>query len=65
MNDQPTALPQGIPVGIRQGYSTIALIPTISARWALPLRHERITSWDNPISFGAQQWAASMSISSE
>jgi hypothetical protein len=27
---QPTALPHGIPVGIGQGYSTIALIPTIS-----------------------------------
>ena len=62
---QPTASPHGIPVGIGQGYSTIALIPEYSGSWALPLRHERITSWDNPISFGAQQWAASMSISSE
>ena len=32
-------------------------IPTISGSWALPLRHERITSWDNPITFGAQQLA--------
>jgi len=28
-------------------------IPTISGSWALPLRHERITSWDNPIGKGA------------
>jgi hypothetical protein len=62
---QPTALPHGIPVGICQGYSTIALIPEHSGSWALPLRHERITSWDNPIGFGAQQWAASVPISSE
>ncbi|WP_377480116.1 MAG: transposase [Microcoleus anatoxicus] len=54
---QPTALPHGIPVGIGQGYSTIALIPSMSARWALPLRHERITSWDNPIGKGAEQLA--------
>ena len=52
---QPTALPHGIPVGIGQGYSTIALIPSMSGSWALPLRHERITSWDNPIGKGAQQ----------
>lgn len=32
-------------------------IPESSGSWALPLRHERITSWDNPISFGAQQLA--------
>ena len=57
---QPTALPHGIPVGIGQGYSTIALTPTISGSWALPLRHERITSWENPIGKGAEQWAASL-----
>ena len=28
-------------------------IPTISRSWALPLRQERITSWDNPIGKGA------------
>jgi len=54
---QPTALPHGIPVGIGQGYSTIAWIPESSGSWALPLRHERITSWDNPLGFGAQQLA--------
>jgi hypothetical protein len=54
---QPTAVPHGIPVGIGQGYSTIAWIPSTSGSWALPLRHERITSWENPITKGAQQLA--------
>jgi len=54
---QPTALPHGIPVGIGQGYSTIAWIPSTRGSWALPLRHERITSWENPIAKGAQQLA--------
>jgi hypothetical protein len=46
-----------VPHDYRKRYSTIALIPTISGSWALPLRHERITSWDNPIGKGAQQLA--------
>jgi hypothetical protein len=29
----------------------------MSRSWALPLRHERITSWDNPIGKSAQQLA--------
>ena len=40
-----------------QGYSTIAWIPSSIGSWALPLRHERITSWENPIAKGAQQLA--------
>lgn len=32
-----------------QGYSTIAWIPEAQGSWALPLRHERITSWESPI----------------
>ena len=57
---QPTALPHAIPVRIGQDYSTIAWIPSTSGSWALPLRHECITSWENPIAKGAQQWAASV-----
>jgi len=52
---QPNASPHGVPVGIGQGYSTIAWIPSSQESWALPLRHERITSWENPIGKGAQQ----------
>jgi hypothetical protein len=37
------------PITIGQGYSTIAWIPENSGSWALPLRHEQITSWENPI----------------
>jgi hypothetical protein len=37
------------PITIGQGYSSIAWIPETEGSWALPLRHERITSWENPI----------------
>lgn len=37
------------PVTVGQGYSTLAWIPEIKGSWALPLLHERITSFDNPI----------------
>ncbi|WP_341530109.1 transposase [Nostoc sp. UHCC 0302] len=37
------------PITVGQGYSTIAWIPEDSGSWVLPLRHERITSWENPI----------------
>lgn len=43
------------PITIGQGYSTIAWIPEGSGSWALPLRHERITSWENPIQKAAWQ----------
>jgi len=33
-----------------QGYSTIAWLPETGGSWALPLRHERITSFETPIS---------------
>jgi hypothetical protein len=37
------------PITRGQGYSTIAWIPQAQGSWALPLRHERITSWESPI----------------
>ncbi|MEH2306084.1 MAG: transposase [Nostoc sp.] len=43
------------PITIGQGYSTIAWILEDSGSWALPLRHERITSWENPIQKAAWQ----------
>ncbi len=36
------------PVTVGQGYSTIAWIPESEGSFALPLRHERITSFENP-----------------
>lgn len=47
---QAGKFPGNKPVGVGFGYSTIAWIPDASGSWALPLRHERITSWDTPIS---------------
>jgi hypothetical protein len=43
------------PVTIGQGYSTIAIIPEPEGSWALPLLHERITSFENPIEKAAAQ----------
>ena len=42
-------VPGNKPITIGQGYSTIAWIPEDSGSWALPLRHERISSWENSI----------------
>ncbi len=47
---QPSAMASNKPISIGQGYSTITWIPEHKGSWALPLRHERITSWENPIS---------------
>lgn len=43
------------PVTLGQGYSTIAWIPEVEGSWALPLLHERITSFTNPIEKAASQ----------
>jgi hypothetical protein len=45
----------GKPITLGQGYSTLAWIPEESGSWALPLRHERITSFENPLSKAAFQ----------
>jgi hypothetical protein len=37
-------------VTVGQGYSTIAWLPEKPGSWAMPLRHERITSYEKPIS---------------
>ena len=37
-------------VTVGQGYSTIAWLPEKQGSWTLPLRHERITSYETPIS---------------
>ena len=42
-------------VTVGQGYSTIAWLPEQEGSWALPLRHERITSYEKPISKAAWQ----------
>ena len=42
-------------IAIGQGHSTIAWLPEAESGWALPLRHERITSWESPIAKAAWQ----------
>jgi len=37
-------------LGVGQHYSTLAWVPEESGSWALPLRHERITSFETPVS---------------
>ncbi|MEH2279494.1 MAG: hypothetical protein V7K40_33130 [Nostoc sp.] len=37
------------PVTSAEGYSTIVWLPQVEGSWALPLLHERITSFTNPI----------------
>jgi hypothetical protein len=46
---QPTPIPGNKPITIGQGHSTIAWVPESEGSWALPLRHERITSFESPI----------------
>ncbi len=45
----------GKPITLGHGYSTLAWIPEEKGSWALPLRHERITSFETPLSKGAFQ----------
>ncbi|MBP5974042.1 hypothetical protein HW132_15155 [Brasilonema sp. CT11] len=47
---QNTEIAGNKPIVPGEGYSTIAWIPEDFGSWALPLRHERITSWESPIS---------------
>ncbi|WP_459195376.1 NF041680 family putative transposase [Nostoc sp. FACHB-892] len=41
---------KGVGVSVGQSYSTLAWIPEADGSWALPLRHERITSFETPTS---------------
>lgn len=41
-----------------QGYSTLAWIPEKQGSWALPLRHELITSFESPLTKAAFQLRA-------
>ncbi|MBW4489491.1 MAG: transposase [Trichocoleus desertorum ATA4-8-CV12] len=46
------------PVTVGHGYSTLAWIPEAQGSWALPLLHERISSFESPISKAAGQLKA-------
>lgn len=47
---RPTPILGNKPITIGQGYITLAWVPESAGSWALPLRHERITSFESPIS---------------
>ncbi len=51
----PQASPGGKPITVGQGYSSLVCIPELSGSWALPLLHERITSFETPLEKAAQQ----------
>ncbi len=54
--EHASALMSGaLPVTVGQGYSTLAWIPEAEGSWALPILHERITSFDSPIAKAAAQ----------
>jgi hypothetical protein len=52
---QPSPMSGAKPVTVGQGYSTITWIPEEQGSWALPLLHERITSFDTPLGKAATQ----------
>jgi hypothetical protein len=43
------------PITLGHGYSTLAWIPESEGSWAMPLRHERITSFDSPLTLASSQ----------
>jgi hypothetical protein len=43
------------PISVGQGYSTLTWVPETSGSWALPLRHERISSFETPSTKAAFQ----------
>ncbi len=53
--------PNSVTVG--QGYSTIAWLPEKAGSWAMPIRNERITSYETPISKAAWQLIPLLSLS--
>ncbi len=46
---------EGSAITVGHSYSTLAWIPEASGSWALPLRHERLTSFETPASRAAFQ----------
>ncbi len=52
---QPTQIAGNKPIAVGHGFSTIAWIPEAQGSWGLPLRHERITSFETPLGRAAFQ----------
>jgi hypothetical protein len=52
---QPNPVPGGRPITLGHGYSTLVWVPEKKGSWALPLRHERITSQEAPLQKASEQ----------
>jgi hypothetical protein len=52
---QPSPSPGGTPVTVGQGYSSLVCVPEMAGSWVLPLLHERITSFESPLTKAADQ----------
>ena len=52
---KPTVMQGNKLITVGQGYSTLAVIPEMQGSWGLPLRHERITRFETPITKGIFQ----------
>ena len=52
---QPQMSPGSKPVTVGQGYSSLVGVPERAGSWALPLLHERITSFESPLTKAAAQ----------
>jgi hypothetical protein len=52
---QPNPVPGGRPITLGHGYSTLVWVPEKKGSWALPLRHERITSQETPFQKASEQ----------
>ena len=51
----PQMSPGAKPVTVGQGYSSLVCIPEMAGSWALPLLHERITSFETPLTKATTQ----------
>lgn len=52
---QPQPYAEASSVTIGQGYSSLVCVPEFQGSWALPLLHERITSFETPLEKAAEQ----------
>lgn len=52
---QPSPSPGGTPVTVGPGYSSLVCVPEMAGSWVLPLLHERITSFESPLTKAAAQ----------
>lgn len=52
---QPHPSPGATPVTVGHGYSSLVCVPEMTGSWVLPLLHERITSFESPLTKATAQ----------